>query len=219
MPSQSPSLSPQIFKIVFEDDDIFVIEKCSSFLSQAGDQGRSEGLDQFMARTLKRPIYPVHRLDRDVLGLMIFAKSPAMADALSLLFKERKIKKTYWARVRGCPREREATLVHYLKKNPRNNHVTVYPRETAGAKRAELRYRVISQSDVTSDLEIDLITGRSHQIRAQLAKLGHALIGDTRYGRKDDVKERICLKSIHLSFPHPRSALKMTFSLKKGFEE
>lgn len=199
-------METQIFRIVFEDPDILVIEKCSPFLSQRGDEGKKEGLDEFLERTLKKPIFAVHRLDREVLGLMVFAKTRRAAEQLSEQFKSRTVQKLYWARVKGSVHKDSETLVHFLKKNPKNNIVTVFPRETEGAKRAELKYFVLHRRSGLTDLIVRLQTGRTHQIRAQLAKIGHSIVGDTRYGRSNQSEEgAIQLRSIYLGILHPAS--------------
>lgn len=206
-------MQSQIFRIVFEDSQILVIEKLRPFLSQRADSGNQEGIDEFMARALGFKIYAVHRLDRDVLGLMIFGKSEAAARSLSEQFKLRGVRKMYWARVRGRVFADSATLIHFLAKNPKTKKVTVYPRETPGAKRAELRYHVIDRQGAVTDLLIDLKTGRTHQIRAQLAKIGHPILGDLVYGRSSEESEAIQLKSVFLSVCHPQTNEVLEWSL------
>ncbi|PIR22577.1 MAG: RNA pseudouridine synthase [Deltaproteobacteria bacterium CG11_big_fil_rev_8_21_14_0_20_45_16] len=215
-------MNEAIFKIIHQDTDILVIQKLASFLSQRGDQGSKEGLDEFLARVLKMKVYPVHRLDREVLGLMIFALNPKSAESLSQQFKLRKVEKLYWARVKGRLKEKNAHLVHYLKKNLRKNYVTVFPRETEGAKRAELTYEVLSESDHSSILQIRLGTGRSHQIRAQLAKIGHPIVGDGRYGaRHEDGQSRdesIQLQSIVIGISHPQTGKFLRWEINPSLE-
>lgn len=209
-------MESQIFNIVFQDADLLVIEKKSPFLSQKADSGDGEGLGDFITRILKTPLFPVHRLDREVLGLMIFAKNQKAADELSRQFKDREVKKIYWARVQGKVSKDTDRLVHYLQKNPKTNRTTVFPRETPGAKRAELSYEVINRGNSTTDLFISLKTGRSHQIRAQLSKIGHSICGDDRYGKRPELgAERlpIQLKSIFLSVKHPASKQVVSWSL------
>lgn len=199
-------MESQIFRIVFEDPELLVIEKQRPFLSQRGDQGSKEGLDEFLSRTLGKKIFGVHRLDREVLGLMIYGKTPKAAEHLSNQFKVREVQKLYAATVQGSVHKDQERLIHYLRKNPKTNHVTVFPRETEGAKRAELMYFVTSREGKTTNLIVRLETGRTHQIRAQLAKLGHPIVGDQRYGRaQSEDQEGIQLKSIYLSVLHPAS--------------
>jgi 23S rRNA pseudouridine1911/1915/1917 synthase len=198
-------MTTQIFRIVFEDEKILVVEKLRPFISQKADERAGEGLYEFVSRTIGKPLFPVHRLDRDVLGLMIFGKTRQAAERLSDQFKDRVVQKRYETEVWGKVRNDEGVLVHYLKKNAKTNYVTVFPRETVGAKRAELSYRVLSRSDKTTKLLIQLKTGRSHQIRVQLAKIGHPIVGDTKYSKKSAEDRVIQLRSVYLAIHHPDS--------------
>lgn len=209
-----------IFKILFDDTDILVIEKRKAFLSQRSDRGSKEGLYEFIARQQNEAIFPVHRLDREVLGLMVFAKNAQAAQGLSDDFKERKIHKAYWAWVHRRCEGKDKTLVHYLVKNEKKNFTTVYPNPTPGAKRAELQFTTLSADDQRSLLEVNLLTGRSHQIRAQLAKIGHPIIGDDRYSAKIPLREReafaglpIQLRAVSLSLRHPRTGENLSWKL------
>lgn len=205
-------MTSQIFRIVFEDKDIMVVEKLRPFLSQRGELGDQEGLFEFIARTTGQPILPVHRLDKDVLGLMIFAKNKKSAEALSEQFKLRSVEKNYEAKVGGRVFNDQGTLIHYLKKNPKTNYVTVFTSPTEGAKRAELDYRVLERGDGWTKLQIKLKTGRTHQIRVQLKKMGHPIIGDSKYGGKDE-GGLICLRSVFLSVIHPTTAERLEWRL------
>lgn len=198
-------MQTQIFRIVFEDPEILVIEKQKPFLSQRADEGDREGMDEFIGRTLGYRPFPVHRLDREVLGLMIYGKTAKAAEYLSEQFKSRSLTKIYWADVHGRMGYDSQTLVHYLRKNPQNNLVTVFPRETEGAKRAELQYTVWKREEKTTEVLVRLKTGRPHQIRAQLAKIGHPIRGDLRYGRSAKEEIPIQLKAVMLEIRHPRS--------------
>jgi len=212
-------METQIFRIVFEDSELLIIEKKRPFLSQRADRSEKEGLDEFIARQLKKKIYPVHRLDREVLGLMVFGKTPQAADELTRQFRERLIQKVYWARVQGHPREEKQTLIHYLQKNPKTNRVTVFPRETPGAKRAELTYAVLERAPDADQLLVKLKTGRTHQIRVQLAKIGHPIVGDTRYSKKSENavdSEQIQLRSVYLALQHPTSGETLEWALDQG---
>ncbi|MBN8554283.1 MAG: RluA family pseudouridine synthase [Deltaproteobacteria bacterium] len=210
-------MKTQIFRIVFEDESLLIIEKQQPFLSQRADRGQGEGLDEFVSRQLGIKIFPVHRLDREVLGLMIYARSSKIAEALSLIFKNREIKKVYEAVVRGKVSKDQDTLVHYLKKNQKTNYVTVFTKPTPEAKRAELTYQVIDRDSSSTRLLISLKTGRSHQIRVQLAKIGHPILGDFRYGKKnsddESTEDSIHLRSVFLSFTHPSTGENVSASL------
>lgn len=218
-------MSNLIFSPLYEDNDILVIEKRKAFLSQRGDEGSQESLGEFIARTKGVEIYPVHRLDREVLGIMIFGKTAEAAKSLSLAFKERKVQKTYWAWVQGKVSKESDTLVHYLKKNNKTNLTTVFPRPTPEAKRAELDYKRLKQDSGRSLLEVELKTGRSHQIRAQLSKIGHPIIGDQRYGKRlsesrrgDYMDTDIQLRSVRLALAHPVSGEWMEWRLKLSMD-
>lgn len=217
-------MKQSIFKLIHEDSSLLVIEKCQPFLSQATDNQNQEALYQFVGRNLGQELYPVHRLDRDVLGIMVFGKTAKAAEWLSLQFKERKTKKVYWARVWGQPYPKENELIHFLQKNSQTNYVTVFPRETPGAKEAKLRYKVLSETNSLrqSLVEVELFTGRTHQIRAQLSKIGHPIVGDSKYYNKKAQKtygdlrlgkNGICLRSVCLGVFHPENQEWMEWSL------
>jgi len=201
-------MKSEIFRVVFEDSELLVIEKLSAFLSQRSDKGEHEALPEFISRVRGEVIHPVHRLDREVLGLMVFAKNAKAAKVISDQFRTREVEKGYEAKVSGRVSKDSETLVHYLKKNPKTNHVTVFPRPTEGAKRAELVYEVLERGADWTRLFIRLKTGRSHQIRAQLAKIGHPIIGDSRYWRSREPDPElqpfsIQLRSVMLGLRHP----------------
>ncbi len=211
-------MKSQIFNIVFEDSDILVIEKTSPFLSQRADQGEREGLFEFLSRVKGYSVFPVHRLDRDVLGLMIFGKTKHAADKLSQAFRDRSILKGYEAVIHGRPFKNQGEWIHFLKKNEKNNHVTVFIRPTEGAKEAKLSYWILESQGPLTRVFIRLHTGRSHQIRAQFAKMGHPIKGDFRYGKKKIGKKitnegSIELKSVFLKLKHPTTNAVMEFSL------
>lgn len=206
-------MTSQIFKIVFEDSALLVVEKLRPFLSQKADESQGEGLFEFISRAIGCKLYPVHRLDRDVLGLMIFGKTRRAAEHLSNQFKARTIKKGYEAVVHGRMPADSGTLVHYLKKNDRTNYVTVFPRPTEGAKRAELVFHVRERREKITKVFIELKTGRSHQIRVQLAKMGHPIVGDSKYGKKGDDETSIKLRSVQLAIVHPENGEQIGWSL------
>lgn len=208
-------MTAQIYQIVFEDNEILVIEKLKAFLSQPADERDGEGLFEFIGRHRSQKLFPVHRLDREVLGLMIFGKTRSAAESLIQQFKDREVIKGYEAWVQGRVYKDSENLVHYLKKNPRTNYVTVYPRPTEGAKRAELTYYVLERGESTTKLYVRLFTGRSHQIRVQLAKMGHPIVGDVKYRRQVESGEAasIRLKSVFLSVIHPKSSERVSWAL------
>jgi 23S rRNA pseudouridine1911/1915/1917 synthase len=201
-----------IFRVVHDDSEILVVEKRKAFNSQRSDEGDREGFYEFVGRSLGYKLLPVHRLDREVLGLMIFAKTAAAAKSLSDQFREREVSKIYLAWVHFKVNPPEQHLVHYLSKNQKKNFVTVYPNPTEGAKKAELKLRALELSNEKSLVEVELLTGRSHQIRAQLAKVGHPIIGDTRYGNRLSERLRehyqevqIQLRAQSLGVIHPQT--------------
>lgn len=206
-----------VFKLWHSDDDIVVIEKKKAFLSQRADRGSREGIAEFVSRALDMDLRPVHRLDREVCGLMVLARTAEAAQSLFDQFKRRQVKKLYHAWVYGLPKVQEAELKHYLKKNPTKNHTTVFHSPSPGAKEAVLSYRVVSMDEAerVSLLEVELKTGRSHQIRAQLAKQGHSIVGDIRYRSKGagDLQLPIQLRSSTLAFDQPHTGARLEFRL------
>ena len=147
-----------------------------------------------------------HRLDRPVSGLVIFAKTSKALPRLNEMFKSSEVKKTYWAIVKNAPQQAEGELVHYLVRNEKQNKSYAYDREVPNSKKAILNYRLIGKSDNYYLLEIDLKTGRHHQIRCQLAKMGCPIKGDLKYGfARSNPDASICLHSRFVSFIHPVS--------------
>ncbi|MGA0163565.1 MAG: RluA family pseudouridine synthase [Bdellovibrionota bacterium] len=192
-----------IFRIVHHEKPFLLIEKLKPFLSQRAKSSDLEDFHGFIGRQLGESLWPVHRLDREVLGLMLFARSKEFCEELTGQFRSRKVRKSYSAWVSGRPPKAKDRLVHYLKKNEKTNYTSVFPRPTPGAKEAVLSYEVQEERGDKTRLRIDLETGRSHQIRAQLAKIGCPILGDSRYGKS--LKEAfatmpIQLKSCRLGF-------------------
>ena len=212
-------MEQRVFRVDFEDESVLVVEKLVPFLSQRADRGDKEGLFEFISRHKNIDIFPVHRLDRDVLGLMIFGKTRKAADDLSRQFRDREVKKVYEAQVHGAVSKDQETLIHYLTKNSKTNYVTVYPRPTPGAKKAELEYKVLDRSEKTTRIMVNLKTGRSHQIRVQLAKIGHPIVGDAKYMKRFKGEYQvgeggtIQLKSVFLSLKNPETGEVLECSL------
>ena len=147
-----------------------------------------------------------HRLDRPVSGLVIFAKTSKALPRLNEMFKNSEVKKTYWAIVKDAPKEAEGELVHYLVRNEKQNKSYAYEKEVPNSKKAILHYRLIGRSQNYFLLEVDLKTGRHHQIRCQLAKMGCPIKGDLKYGSpRSNPDGSICLHARHGQFIHPVS--------------
>ena len=198
-------------QIVYEDNHLLVINKQVGQLVQGDKTGDKSLLDEIKDFIKIRDHKPgtvflglVHRIDRPTSGLVIYAKTSKALSRLTQMVKNREIEKTYWAIV---PKEMiplEQKLVHYLRKNEKNNKATVFEKVTEGAKEARLHYKVIRTLDNYYLLEIDLETGRHHQIRAQLAKVGIPIKGDLKYGApRSNPDGGIHLHARKLSFIHP----------------
>ena len=176
-------------EVIYEDNHIIIVSKTSSEIVQGdktGDTPLSETVKQYLKEKYHKPgnvfVGVVHRLDRPVSGLVVFAKTSKALARLNEMFKNGDVHKTYWAVVKNCPREPEATLEHYLVRNEKQNKSYAYDSEKPGAKKAILHYRLIGRSENYYLLEVDLKTGRHHQIRCQLAKIGCPIKGDLKYG-------------------------------------
>lgn len=145
-----------------------------------------------------------HRLDRPTTGIVVFAKTSKALPRLNKLFADKHAKKTYWAVVKGTPERENGTLVHWLKRNPKQNKSYAYTKEVTDSKKAILDYKVVKKLDRYTLLEIDLKTGRHHQIRAQLAAMGCTIKGDLKYGADRSNRDgSIHLHALRLVFEHP----------------
>ena len=193
--------------ILYEDNHLLVIEKPAGMLSQgdlSGDLDVLTVLKQLIKTRDNKSgnvfLGLVHRLDRPVGGTMVIAKTSKAAGRLSTQFRERTTTKIYHAVVTGTPVEKEATVIHHLVKD-RQHRIT---RIAKHGKHAELKYRVVDAMPDRSLLEVILLTGLSHQIRAQLSALGHPILGDHKYGATIPYRKgSIALFATHLSFSHP----------------
>lgn len=199
--------------VVYEDNHIIVVNKTSSEIVQGdktGDIPLSETVKQYLKEKYQKPgnvfVGVTHRLDRPVSGLVVFAKTSKALSRLNEMFKNSEVKKTYWAIVKECPRELEGELVHYLVRNEKQNKSYAYDKEVPDSKKAILHYRLIARSQNYNLLEVDLKTGRHHQIRCQLAKMGCPIKGDLKYGSaRSNPDGSICLHARRISFIHPVS--------------
>lgn len=198
-------------EILFEDNHIIIVNKRSSDLVQ-GDGTGDESLDNivraYIKEKYKKPgdvfLGVVHRLDRPVSGCVVYARTSKALSRLSELFRTRDVKKTYWAIVTDRPPAEEGVLSNWLKKNEQQNKSYVYDKEVKGSKLAELSYLVLARSEKYYLLEVDLRTGRHHQIRAQLAAAKCPIKGDLKYGApRSNEGGGISLHSRKVTFMHP----------------
>ena len=198
--------------ILYEDNHIIVVEKIINIPSQADsskDMDMVTLIKNYLKKKYNKPgnVYLglVHRLDRPVGGVMVFAKTSKAASRLTESIKKHEFHKKYYAVVRGYLEKKEATLIDYISKDQNNNAII----DNAG-KYAELSYKVVKEKDDLSLVDIDLMTGRHHQIRIQFKNIRHPLYGDQRYGEQD--KKQIALYAYKLEFIHPVKKELMTFT-------
>lgn len=199
--------------VIYEDNHIIIVNKTASEIVQGdktGDTPLSETVKQYLKDKYQKPgnvfIGVTHRLDRPVSGLVVFAKTSKALSRLNEMFKKGEVQKTYWAVVKNSPKELEGELVNYLVRNEKQNKSYAYEVEKPGSKKAVLNYRVIGKSDNYYLLEVDLKTGRHHQIRCQLAKMGCPIKGDLKYGfPRSNPDGSICLHARYVRFIHPVS--------------
>lgn len=198
-------------QVLFEDNHLIILNKLSSQIIQGdktGDIPLSELVRVYLKEKYDKPgdafIAVVHRLDRPVSGAIIFAKTDKAMYRMGSIFQKREIKKVYWAIVRNKPEEDSGHLINYLKKNEQQNKTYVYDQEIPGSYRAELKYRVLDSSDSYYLLEVELMTGKHHQIRAQLSAIGCPIKGDVKYGAlRPNRNISISLHARLISFIHP----------------
>ncbi len=199
--------------VVYEDNHLIIVNKSSSDIVQGdktGDQPLSEKVAEFLRIKYNKPgdafIGVVHRLDRPVSGLVIFAKTSKALARMNELFRVDQVKKTYEAIVKNPPPALQGELVHFLVRNPQKNKSFAYDKVQKNAKEARLGYKVIGKSKSFTLLEIDLQTGRHHQIRTQLSKIGCPIKGDLKYGYpRSNSNGGISLHARRISFIHPVS--------------
>lgn len=199
--------------VLYEDNHIIVINKRVGDIVQGdktGDQPLSDVVKEYIKEKYNKPgeVYlgVVHRLDRPTTGIVLFAKTSKALTRLNEMFKNRDTQKTYWAIVKNAPVQPEATLEHYLKKNSKNNTSKAHTKEVPESKHAKLDYKIIHQLTNYTVLEINLHTGRHHQIRAQLTAIGSPIKGDLKYGfNRSNPDGGIHLHARKLQFTHPVS--------------
>ncbi|RMB56959.1 RluA family pseudouridine synthase [Dokdonia sinensis] len=211
--------TPKNLQVIYEDNHIIVVNKRSGDIVQGdktGDTPLSEVVKEYIAIKYNKPgaVYlgVVHRLDRPTSGIVVFARTSKALPRLNKAFAERQTQKTYWALVRNPPPTESGTLRHFLKRNPKQNKSYAHKNEVPDSKEAILDYRIIKKLKTFYLLEIDLHTGRHHQIRAQLSAIGCAIKGDLKYGYdKSNEDGSISLLSRKLTLIHPVKKEEMTF--------
>ena len=197
--------------ILFEDNHLIAVNKRAGDIVQiddTGDEPWDEQVKKYIAAKYNKPngafLGVVHRLDRPVSGVILFAKTSKALERINLMFKSREMKKTYWAVVRNRPQPTEGNLVHWLVKNSQKNVTKAHDKEVAGSQRAELNYKLIGELNGYYLIEVDPITGRPHQIRVQLSTLDCPIVGDNKYGYpRGSLLKSICLHARKLQFTHP----------------
>lgn len=200
-------------EILYEDNHIIIVNKAPGEIVQGdktGDEPLVETLKRYIKERDAKPgnvfIGVVHRLDRPVSGVVVFAKTSKALARLNAMFASGDVHKTYWAITRGNPPKEEDMLSHYIKSVERNNKSYAYASPTDGAKEARLAYRLIGRSDRYNLLAVRLFTGRKHQIRVQLASIGCPVKGDLKYGdKRSNPDGSISLHARNISFEHPVS--------------
>ena len=219
--------------VVYEDNHIIVVNKTASEIVQGdktGDTPLSETVKEYIKTKYNKPgnvfLGVTHRLDRPVSGLVVFAKTSKALSRLNDMFRLGEVKKTYWAIVKERPKELEGELTNWLVRNEKQNKSYAYLKEVPNSKKAILRYKLIGHSENYHLLEVDLQTGRHHQIRCQLAKMGCPIKGDLKYGSpRSNPDGSICLHARKVQFMHPVSKEEISLTaplppgnLWKGFD-
>lgn len=200
-------------QVLFEDNHIIVINKRAGDIVQGdktGDTPLSEIVKAYIKKKYDKPgavfLGVVHRLDRPTTGIVVFARTSKALSRLNKMFVDHEVSKTYWAIVKQMPKPENGTLIHWLKKNPKNNKSSAYLKEIRDGKKAILHYKVLRSLNKYHLIEVSLETGRHHQIRCQLSSIGSPIKGDLKYGFDRSNKDAsIHLHSRKIEFIHPVS--------------
>ncbi len=204
--------------VLYEDNHIIVVNKQSGEIVQGdktGDIPLSDIVKDWIKEKYQKPgnvfLGVVHRLDRPVFGVVIFARTSKALTRLNEMFRTADVHKTYWAITQSRPAKTEDTLTHWLVRNEKQNKSYAYDMEKPGSKKAVLHYKVLAASDHYNLIEVNLMTGRHHQIRCQLAKIGCPIKGDLKYGAKRSNPDgSISLLARIVEFLHPVSKERIT---------
>ncbi len=215
-------------QILHEDNHLIIVNKRSGDIVQGdktGDKPLSDVVKEYIKQKHNKPgnvfLGVVHRLDRPTSGIVIFARTSKSLERLNKMLRDKIIRKTYWAVIKNHPKKEKDTLISFLKKNPKNNKSTSYHKEIDGSKKAILHYKVLKKLENYSLLEIDLETGRHHQIRVQLSSIGSSIKGDLKYGfnrsnkdgsihlhaRKIEFTHPVSKENIHITAPTPKDVI------------
>ncbi len=198
-------------EVLFEDNHFIIINKKSGDIVQGdktGDKPLSDVVKEYIKNKYNKPgnvfLGVVHRLDRPTTGVIVFARTSKALERFNKMLRDKTVHKTYWAVVKNKPKKANDTLIGFLKKNPKNNKSTSYSSEIEGSKKAILHYKTIKSLDNYHLLEVDLETGRHHQIRCQLSAIGSPIKGDLKYGFDRSNKDAsIHLHARKIDFTHP----------------
>jgi 23S rRNA pseudouridine1911/1915/1917 synthase len=197
--------------ILYEDNHLIAINKRAGDIVQVddtGDESLEDKVKKYIAKKYNKPngafLGVVHRLDRPVSGVILFAKTSKALERINEMFKKREMHKTYYAVVRNKPQPESGRLIHWLLKNPQKNVTKAHDHEVPGSLRSELTYKLVGELNGYYLIEVDPITGRPHQIRVQLSTLGCPIVGDNKYGYpRGSLRRSICLHARRLQFIHP----------------
>ena len=200
-------------QVLYEDNHIIIVHKSSGEIVQGdktGDTPLSDIVKAYIKEKYAKPgnvfVGVVHRLDRPVAGIVVFAKTSKALSRLNTMFSKGEVHKTYWVITANTPKEEKGTLVNWLVRNEKQNKSYAYDKEVPKSKKAILNYRLISKSERYALLEVALLTGRHHQIRCQLAHMGCVIKGDLKYGApRSNPDASISLLARRIEFIHPVS--------------
>lgn len=198
-----------LITIIYQDSDLLLLNKPAGIDSQDTDI-----IAASIPELSGKELLPVHRLDQRVSGLILFALNKESLVILNNAFQNRQVQKQYLAVVNVCPPKPQDTLVHWLLKDASRSKSKAFNKEIKNSKKAELKYTLLKSSEKYHLLQIELFTGRFHQIRAQLAAIGSPIVGDVKYGYKRTIPDgSIFLQSSHLAFLHPTSGQQLSFQI------